>query len=360
MGYASIKDPSVYFQAVLYTGTGSTQSVGNDGNSNLKPDWVWIKKRNSSGNHSVFDSTRGATKELVTNGTNAEATDAQLLTQFDTDGFTVGTNSGVNGSSDTFVAWQWKANGGTTSSNTDGSITSTVQADTTAGFSIVSFTGNGSNDATIGHGLGTTPAMIITKNLSESVSWRVWHQNLTAGTSLFLNSNNGETAAGSHGAGYIKTVGSSTYTTYQGTSHSDGVNGNGDSMIAYCFAEKQGYSKFGQYYGNGNGTAGGGYGPFIYTGFKPAFVMIKRTNTSGNFFIMDSKRDPINVMDKRLFPNLTNAEQTNTEYVVDFLSNGFKLKGYVSQSNASGSRYTYMAFAEHPFVTSKGTPTTAR
>jgi hypothetical protein len=318
------------------------------------------KNRTGTTDPMVNDSSRGVGKYVFANRSNSEGTSTIDHTSFNSDGFSVSTGESVNDNGDTFVAWQWKANGGTTSSNSDGSITSTVQANTTAGFSIVTFTGNGSNDATIGHGLGTTPAMIITKNLSESVSWRVWHQNLTAGTSLFLNSNNGETAAGSHGAGYIKTVGSSTYTTYQGTSHSDGVNGNGDSMIAYCFAEKQGYSKFGQYYGNGNGTAGGGYGPFIYTGFKPAFVMIKRTNTSGNFFIMDSKRDPINVMDKRLFPNLTNAEQTNTEYVVDFLSNGFKLKGYVSQSNASGSRYTYMAFAEHPFVTSKGTPTTAR
>ena len=235
-----------------------------------------------------------------------------------------------------------------------------MQVNQTAGISIVTFTGNNTNDATIGHGLGVTPAMIITKNRSDAVSWRVWHQNLTADTSLFLNDTNGETGAGSHGAGYIKTVGSSTYSTYQGTSDSNGVNGSSDSMIAYCFAEKKGFSKIGQYYGNGNGTSGGGHGPFIYTGFKPAFVMIKRTNTSGNFFIMDTKRDPINVMDKRLFANLTNAEQTNTEYVVDFYSNGFKLKGYVSQSNASGSRYTYMAFASNPFVSSQGIPTTAR
>ena len=153
MAFTDIDDPSQFFQTVLYNGTGSTQSVSNTGLSNLKPDWVWIKERdNASTNHSLFDSSRGATKELISNGNNAEATDAQLLTQFDTDGFTVGTNGGVNGSGDEYVAWQWKANGGTTSSNSDGSITSTVQADTTAGFSIVTFTGNGSNDATIGMG----------------------------------------------------------------------------------------------------------------------------------------------------------------------------------------------------------------
>ena len=253
MGYASIKDPSEYFQAVLYTGTGSTQSVVNDGNSNLKPDWVWIKKRNSTGNHGIFDSTRGATKELVTNGTNAEATDAQLLTQFDTDGFTVGTNSGVNGSSDTFVAWQWKANGGTTSSNTDGSITSTVQADTTAGFSIVTYTGTGSA-GTVGHGLGATPAMIIVKNRTTAVDWAVWHQNLTdAGYVLSLNTLDAEADSGTNRWNHTDPT-SSVFSVGSGQQSNQSSN----NMIAYCFAEIQGYSKFGKYTGAGLNDISGG------------------------------------------------------------------------------------------------------
>ena len=350
MAYTSIDDPSAHFQIATYTGTGSTQSVGNDGNSNLKPDWVWIKKRNSTGNHGVFDSTRGATKELVTNGANAEATDAQLLTQFDTDGFTVGTNSGVNGSSDTFVGWQWKANGGTTSSNTDGSITSTVQADTTAGFSIVTFTGTGST-ATVGHGLGAIPAMIIQKNRDSTANWSVKHHKTTNNYD-FLNLNLTSAATANDS---IWTQTDPTTSVFSiGTSTA--INQSGQDQVCYCFAEKQGYSKFGKYTGNGNAN-----GTFVFTGFKPNFVMLREIGNTNSWWMFDTARDTYNTADARLAADQNSVEATGSfTNVIDFLSNGFKLRNTDSAWNRSGGTYIYMCFAENPFVTSTGIPTTAR
>ena len=346
MAYTTIDDPSAHFHVQLYTGTGSTQSVGNDGNSDLKPDWVWIKKRNSSGNNGLFDSSRGATKELVSNGGNAESTDAQLLTQFDTDGFTVGTNSGVNGSSDTFVAFQWKANGGTTSSNSDGNSTTTVQANTTAGFSIVlgSFTGS---TQTYGHGLGVTPNIVLWKNRSNTNSWLLL-TNAIDGTQDYgiLNGTNAFSAI---------TYGFSS-TTFEGN---DDASTN---FVAYCFAEKQGFSKFGKYKGNGNSD-----GAFVYTGFKPRWIMVKRTDDSGyHWRIYDTKRsssDGSNPLDERVNANLDEAEGTHaSDFDIDALSNGFKFRTS-SQINVSNGIYFYMAFAENPFVTSDdggSIPTTAR
>ena len=370
MGYASIKDPSAHFQAALYTGTGSTQSITNDGNSDLKPDWVWVKKRDGTESHALSDSTRGTSATLFSNTTAAESSSGQGINSFNTDGFQVGTEGIVNDSGNAFVGWQWKANGGTTSSNTDGSITSTVQANTDAGFSIVTFTGNNTNDATIGHGLGTTPAMIITKNRDDAVSWRVWHQDLTSTYSLFLNDTPAETAPGSQGAGYIKTVGSSTYSTYQGTSDSNGVNGNSDSMVAYCFAEKQGFSKFGKYAGAGLNDISGGRvrGTFVYTGFKPAFVMIKAITTSANWQMYHYKIPTYgNVIDLKLGANLNVAENgsdlgTTSQNNIDFLSNGFRATTGNTDTGSSQT-YIYMAFAEQPFVTSDddgSIPATAR
>ena len=344
MAYTTIDDPSAHFQTALYTGTGSTQSVVNDGNSNLKPDWVWIKKRNSSGNNSVFDSTRGATKELVTNGTNAEATDAQLLTQFDTDGFTVGTNSGVNGSSDTFVAWQWKANGGTTSSNTDGYLTSTVQANTTAGFSIVTFTTDG-NTRTVGHGLGIKPNVI----------W-VASRNVAGGFLVITDA-----IDGSMDYGLLRSTNAFASIGYNAPTSTvfEYNDNNTNTQVAYCFSEKQGYSKFGSYTGNGNAN-----GTFVYTGFKPRWIMLTRTDTAGYHWRMyDTKRsaaDGENPLDKRLNANIDEAEGTHaSDFDIDALSNGFKLRTS-SQINVNDGTYFYMAFAEQPFVTSTGIPTTAR
>ena len=353
MAYTSIDDPSAHFQIATYTGTGSTQSVGNDGNSNLKPDWVWIKKRNSTGNHGVFDSTRGATKELVTNGANAEATDAQLLTQFDTDGFTVGTNSGVNGSSDTFVGWQWKANGGTTSSNTDGTITSTVQANTTAGFSIVSYTGNGGTNVTVGHGLSSTPEIIILKDRDNAYDWYVYTTKVD-GTLDFGRLN---TTAAFSGSGASLPTSSVFYVT--GTV----ANSSGDAKIAYLFNSVQGYSKCGKYVGNGNSN-----GAFVHTGFAPAFVMIKCTNQATNWEMFDFKRNPHNVRNLKLGANLDVAENgsdlgTTSQNNIDIVSNGFKCRTGNTDTNTNNGIFIYMAFAENPFVTSDtggSIPTTAR
>ena len=346
MAYTTIDDPSAYFQTALYTGTGATQSVSNDGNSDLQPDWVWIKKRSALGNNSVFDSTRGAYKELVTNGANAEATDVQLLTQFDTDGFTVGTNSGVNGSGDTFVAWQWKANGGTTSSNTDGFTTSTVQANTDAGFSIVTYTTDGS-ERTIGHGLGVKPDIIITKPRNAATSWVVT-TDIIDGSMDFLVLDS-SAAAGT----FTRAAPTSSVFSY--------LDDSGNNMVSYCFASKQGFSKFGKYTGN----AGGENGPFVHLGFKPAFVMIKLASSTQSWDIHDTARNLFNPMEKRLLPNSSGAEETRPTSggsvdCVDFLSNGFKVRSVESILNSNNGTYIYMAFAENPFVTSTGIPTTAR
>ena len=359
MAYTTIDDPSAHFHTRLYDGNGQDVSAGgnaitNNANAgNFQPDWVWVKTRGASRNHNTYDSSRGVRQRLEVNDGPAESTVAEGLQSFDTNGFTVGSDSNVNQST-TIVAWQWKANGGTTSSNSDGNITSTVQANTTAGFSIVTFTGNGNNDATIGHGLGTTPAMIITKNRDDSVLWRVWHQDLTSTNVLFLNEDFAQTAPSGHSNGYIKTVGSSTYSVYQGNSDTNGVNGSGDDMIAYCFAEKQGYSKIGSYVGNGNAD-----GTFVYTGFKPAWILIKRMDSTTSWRIIDSKRDTRNGCEARLFPDNTDAENLSA-LVLDILSNGFKIKSTNGGVNNSDSDYIYMAFAEHPFVSSKGVPVTAR
>jgi len=327
-----------YFNTVTYIGTGSTQSITGVG---FQPDWVWIKRRNGVAGQILQDSSRGSTLRLRADNTDPEITTSTAVTSFDTNGFTLGTEGGVNTNTGTYVAWNWKANGGTTSSNTDGSITSTVQANTDAGFSIVSFTGNGSNDATIGHGLGTTPAMIITKNRDDSVSWRAWHQDLTSTYVLLLNSTVAETAPAGQSNGYIKTVGSSTYSVYQGNVDTNGVNGSGDAMIAYCFAEIEGYSKFGSYIGNGSTD-----GPFVYTGFRPAWVMMKNTTTSGNsWVIQDKARSTYNEVNAYLLANDSGAEGTGVP--LDFLSNGFKMTS--ASQNDSGANFIYMAFAENPF-----------
>ena len=354
MAYTTIDDPSEYFHTQLYTGDGSSSNaITNDANAgDFKPDWLWIKCRSEARDHQITDSTRGGNIGLRPNANIGEFSGAS--TQFDTDGFTLLDSSNtINGSSKTYVAWQWVANGGTTSSNSDGDITSTVQANTTAGFSIVTFTGNGNNDATIGHGLGTTPAMIITKNRDDAVLWRVWHQNLTSTNVLFLNEDFAQTAPSGHSNGYIKTVGSSTYSVYQGNSDTNGVNGSSDDMIAYCFAEKQGYSKFGSYEGNGNAD-----GPFVYTGFKPAFFLIKSAGAARNWHILDNKRNTINPVNLYLNPN--NSDADGTFVFGDFLSNGFKITNLGNTFNTNGETYIYMAFAEHPFVSSKGVPVTAR
>jgi hypothetical protein len=349
MAYTTIDDPSAHFQTALWSGNDSTQSITNDGNSDMQPDWVWIKRRDGSAiNHQMYDSSRGVTKNLVPNVTQAEGTRSTGLTAFNSDGFSLGAGGAENASGNTFVGWQWKANGGTTSSNSDGDITSTVQANTTAGFSIVTYAGNGNDGDTVGHGLSGNWDLCILKNRGETDYWTF----STTGTNQVLllhdnvNQANHSTAYMTKASGVIGLVNAGDLGM---------VNNSSENYVAYVFKEVQGYSKFGNYTGNGNAD-----GAFVYTGFKPAWLLGKRTDGIGNsWFMFDTKRDTENVMDAYLYANETSAETTGTGRV-DFLSNGFKWRNTAAAWNGSGNTYVYMAFAEHPFVSSKGVPVTAR
>jgi hypothetical protein len=342
---AIIDKPTDHFNTILYTGTGA--SLANTG-VGFQPDFTWIKGRSGATEHVLTDSVRGVTIELSSNDTGADETVAQGLTAFGTDGFTVGTDGSYNTSSATYASWNFKA-GGTAVSNTVGDIASQVSANTTSGFSIVSYTGTGAT-ATVGHGLGVTPKMFIVKNRSITETWRPYHVALGGGQALALNGTNATDTDASYWSNTNPT--SSVFTVGTNT----GTNGSGNSMIAYCFAEVKGYSKFGSYTGNGSAD-----GTFVYTGFKPAFVMVKRTDNSGNWWIHDSGRNTYNVVNKYLFADSSSAEGTDDN--MDFLSNGFKLRVATYQPNTSGGTWIYLAIAEQPFVTSTtngSIPATAR
>jgi hypothetical protein len=348
MAYTDIDDPSAYFQTLLYTGNGADdRALVNDGNSDLQPDWIWFKERNSTSTHQWLDSSRGVNKALSSPDDGAEETYA-YLSSFDSDGFTFDQSDGsTNENTNTFVAWQWKANGGTTASNTDGSITTTVQANTDAGFSIVTYTGTGSN-ATVGHGLGAVPDMVIVKRTSAADNWGVQLANALGNTNA-LRLNLTDSYGGANGAGWWNDTSPTSTTVSIGTRSE--VNTNTSTYIMYCFKNIQGYSKFGSYIGNGNAN-----GTFVYTGFKPAWVMCKSTASTSDWYIYDNKREGYNVDNDHLLANSTAAEATADE--IDMLSNGFKLR--IATDPNVAEAYVYMAFAEHPFVSSKGVPTTAR
>ena len=351
MAYTTIDDPSAHFQIKLYTGTGSSLALTNDGNSDLQPDWVWAKRRDGTYSHAWFDSSRGSTKRIISNLANTEDTNAQYITSFDSDGFTAGTDANINQSSLTYVAWQWKANGGTTSSNSDGGITTTVQANTTAGFSIITYEGTFSSTS-IGHGLNSAPEWLIFKNRESTDPWALWHVGLNFPTDdlIYFNTN----GANQHDPSFLNTAPSSSVITlgaYENT------NQDNNDLVCYAFHSVKGYSKFGKYIGNGNAD-----GAFVYTGFKPAWVMVKRTNSTGYWVMFDNTRQTENENNSWLLANDTSDEGTNSTGM-DFVSNGFKLRNSSTASvhnNISGSTYIYMAFAEHPFVSSKGVPVTAR
>ena len=353
MAYTTIDDPSEYFQTAIYSGNSSTLAVTSQGNATIAPDWVWVKRRNSSSNHALVDSSRGRAPSLATNTNEAEyntsATDKDLIS-FDTDGFTVGqpNQRDMNSNGDTFVAWQWKANGGTTSSNSDGSITSTVQANTDAGFNIVTYTGTGSN-ATVGHGLGVVPKFVIYKRRSATENWGAYHTSTGNTGCCFLNLTNAKITSSSF---FNNTSPTSTTLSF---GSNPAFNGNGSTHVAYCFAEKKGYSKFGSYIGNGNAN-----GAFVHLGFQPSWVLYKKSSASENWHILDNKRDTINPNSIGIDANNPNGETNDANLQMDFLSNGFKLRTSHGTANASGSTYIYIAFAENPFVSSKGVPTTAR
>ena len=324
--------PSENFKVVTYTGTGSSQSITGVG---FQPDFVWIKQRGGTTWHNLQDSTRGSTKHVYSNASNSEDTTADGVTSFDSDGFTLGGGNGFNGSGQSMVAWCWKANGGTTSSNSDGNITSTVQANTDAGFSIVKYTGNGSA-STIGHNLSATPEMIILKNLDANVKWRVYHSAL--GATKYLNLSDSD-AAGTASTVWNDTTPTSTVFSV-GTDSS--VSGSSNQIIAYCFHSVDGFSKFGSYTGNGSSN-----GPIVETGFEPAFLMIKRTDSTGHWFIHDNKRDLINPRKKYLLADSANVEASDLNGI-DFFSNGFQIINDYGHVNASGGTFIYMAFAADP------------
>ncbi len=359
MAYTTIDDPSEYFQTALWSGSGSGQAITNGGNSDLQPDWAWIKKRagGSARSHQLYDSTRGVTKLLHSDATDAEQTQSQGLTAFGSDGFTVGTDDGVNGSGGTYVAWQWKANGGTTTTNdasatSVGTIDSVYQANTDAGFSIITYTGDGNDNASFAHGLGAVPNFHIIKRRSGTEDWVVYHHENTSDPNtdhLLLNTPDATSDSDTR----YSDAGPSATTITLGNNAV--VNANGSTYVCYAFTEKQGYSRFGHYTGNGNSD-----GPFVYTGFKPAWIMQKNTQGSTNWNIHDNKRSTINTVDDILMANATDAEGAVGGKSIDFLSNGFKLRGSDNETNDNGDVHIYMAFAESPFVSSEGVPTTAR
>ena len=360
MAYTTIDDGSAHFHTQLYTGNGSSGlSITNDANAgDFQADLLWISPRSNGDNNVIFDSTRGDAKQLKANGTDAEDTHSPARVTIESDGFDLDTtDTNYNGSSRTYVAWQWKANGGTTTTNdasatSVGSIDSVYQANTTAGFSVVTYTGTGSA-ATVAHGLGVKPEWIVIKNRGKDEGWAVYHGANTSAPEtdgLSLNSTN----ATNDDSDYWNDVAPTT-TTF-GVSGDD-RSGGSYNFVAYVFNSVQGYSKFGSYTGTGDADEG----PFIYTGFKPAWVMIKETGATGSWHIFDTKRIVDNPSDSILYADTNDAEQTSqTGNPIDILSNGFKCRGGGNDTNLDDGTYVYMAFAEHPFVSSKGVPCTAR
>jgi hypothetical protein len=357
MAYTNIDFPAEYFNTAIWTADGTGSRAITTGHST---DMVWIKFRDFSYDHRIYDDVRGVTKKIITNKTDAESTTTDMVS-FDTNGFTVSNDLNTSGEGK-LVGWSWKANGAGVS-NTAGSITSTVSANTTSGFSIVSYTGNGSSSATVGHGLGVTPALVIIKPrdaLSANGHWYSKHKSLASNNNIFLNLTNATTDVSGQSAGGIGNLSSSsTFGFVNGTSDISSVNFSSGTYIAYCFAEVKGFSKFGSYTGNG----ASGNGTFTYLGFKPAFVMIKETSGIDGWGMFDNKRVPYNYVNTHVQAQSSSADITNTADAVDFLSNGFKVATGTSSANfinESGASYIYMAFAENPFVSSKGIPTTAR
>ena len=342
MAYISFS-PKDYFNSVLYTGNGSTNAITGTG---FQPDWVWCKKRNSAQDHGAVDAVRGVTKVVYPNLNSAESTDANSVTAFGTDGFTLGSSGDFNQNSDTYVSWNWRAGAGAGSSNTDGSInTTSTSVNTTAGFSISTYTGTGSN-ATIGHGLGAVPRFMLIKNRTDaSTDWIVYHHALGNASVLHLNTTDNEQAA----SGVFNSTTPTSSVITLGTDSKS--NGSGKNYVCYAFAEKPGFSKAGFYRGN-NITDG----TFAYTGFKPAFILMKRNTAGSSWSLIDNKIPRYNETDKYIITDTSAAEQSTA---VDILSHGFKLRTTGGNQNASATYY-FVAFADMPMVGSNNIPALAR
>tara|TARA_Y100000401_G_C8293697_1_gene210152 strand:- start:33 stop:1070 length:1038 start_codon:yes stop_codon:yes gene_type:complete len=345
MAYATISKPELYFNTKLYTGTGSSNAITGVG---FQPDFTWIKDRDATNNHSLYDAVRGVTKVILSNSSNAETTYAQGLTAFGTDGFTVGTDSQNNTNGNNLVSWNWKAGTGQGSSNSDGTINTTyTSVNTTAGFSVSSYTGNGTNGATIGHGLGAVPRMVWIKRLSNSDGMIMYHHKLGNAASMKFDRTDGVNT----GNFWNSTTPTSSVVT---VTNSTECNVNGQTYVMYSWAEKKGFSKFGQYTGNNSSD-----GMFVFTGFKPALVIVKRSDGSNDWCMYDNKRDVDNPVEDKLQVNQDSAETNDLS--MDFVANGFKFRQNGGNFNGSYA-YIYMAWAESPLVINQGEsfPVTAR
>ena len=343
MAYTTINKSTDHFNTKLYTGTGSSNAITGVG---FQPDFTWLKKRSASGGHYLTDAVRGVTKTIYSDGTDAEGTVAQALTAFGADGFTVGTDSGVNVNSGTHVSWNWKA--GTTSGLSGGTITpSAYSINTTSKFGIYKYSGTGAN-ATLAHGLGATPSLVMTKSLGDTSPWAVWCKGLANTEYLVLNDSAGK------GTGASNMWNSTSPTDTLISFGSDGqTNGSGKTFICYVWCDVAGYCKAGSYTGNGNAD-----GTFIYTGFKPAWIMIKRTGSAQSWVMFDNKRNPFNLTDNILFAHLNSAEQVDTTPNIDIVSNGWKIRHTDDSINGSET-YIYMAFGQS-LVGSNNIPCSAR
>ena len=351
----ALSDPSTNFQTVLYTGNGTAIGSGGKavtfgGNSNMQPDIVMIKNRSQADSFANYDAARGVTKEFNMDDTNDEATVTEGLTTFGSDGFTVGSNVGVNTNTENYVAFGWSA-GNSGASNTDGTInTTSTFVDTTAGISVSTYTGTGTDEATVGHGLGVAPTVvwIIPRSNGDHHLSSNWRDGVSAFTEKIKLSSD-EAADSSDNQ-----IDAATSTTFQlGTDAN--VNGSDRTYVAYCWVEKHGFSRFGTYTGNGNAD-----GPFAWCGFKPAFVMVRPESRTDGWVMWDVERNTYNLTNLYLTMDSGNQEFTATVRIIDILSNGFKLKNGHNSVNNSGDFYIYMAFADKPFGGSGGSPTTAR
>ena len=343
MAYISFQ-PSDFFNTVLYTGNGSTQSITGVG---FQPDMNWMKGRNTTENHEIADAVRGTTKYVAPNGSGGEGTDVNALTSFDSDGVSIGSWSTYNNNSSTFVMWNWKA--GTTTGLSGGTITpSSYSINTTSGFGMYKFSGTGSN-GTIAHGLGATPQMVMIKQIDGTNNWITQHVGMSAATGiLYLNTTAGEQT---EAAMFNSTTPTSTVFSLGTASE---TNGSGNEYMAYVWAPVKGYSKFLKWPGNGSSD-----GTFLYTGFRPAFFIYKvMSGTTGGWGMLDNKRDTYNPADNTLQADSTNAEADDHD--VDFLSNGLKIKSSGGNINMSSASYVGIAFAEFPFVSSNSKAGTAR